>query len=76
MIQKQRGAGRDPFGAQDEALATTKPLSVQGPDVHESMRLAGVKDVATPKERNLRRICCCGNPGCGIGPMTTIEEVR
>lgn len=41
---KQRGSGSTPFGLQSDEQVKVKPLSLQLPDVHESMRLAGVKD--------------------------------
>lgn len=71
--QKQAG-GSDPF-AQTQEDVRTKPLSIAAPDVHESMRLAGAKGLSLgPKEKNKRLLCCCGVSGCGIGPMTQIEE--
>ncbi len=70
---KQRDSGSTPSGLQDQDQEMPKPLSIQLPDVHESMRLAGVRDV-TPKSKRQRVICCCGSRGCGIGPMTRVEE--
>lgn len=72
---KQKQIGAEPFGAQDQELVKTKPLSVQGPDVHESLKLAGVKDLALDsKNRRRRLLCCCGVSGCQIGPMTQVQE--
>ena len=73
---KQRNAGSTPNEQSSDQLEI-KPLSIQLPDVHESMKLAGVRDVtpapARPGKR-VRLICCCGARGCGIGPMTGQEE--
>lgn len=78
-MQSQKRAGEDnPFGSgQDEVKV--KPSALQVPDVHEAMRLAGVKDVAlSPKERQSDRrqrvICFCGDRSCGIGPFTQVVE--
>ena len=80
---KQREAGSTPSGLQSEDQVTVKPLSLQLPDVHESMRLAGVEDVRLdqspapgPRSKERRVLCCCRQPGCGIGPMTYVEEQR
>jgi hypothetical protein len=43
--QKQKGAGGDPFGSQDEEQLKIKPLELKVPDVHEVMKMAGAKDV-------------------------------
>jgi len=84
MWQKQRAPGAISFDSQDQEVAMPKPLSFSVPDVHESMRLAGVKDLelevaeaatkegSAPKRRRL--LCCCGQRECGLGPMTQIEE--
>lgn len=69
---------------QDEDQLRIKPAPVAF-DPHESMRLAGAKDVgdeqleeegrdAAQREKRVRRLCCCGVPGCGIGPFTRTEE--
>ncbi len=77
---KQRMAGDDaPDGVQASELDMPKPSSLQVPDVHEAMRLAGVKDLVLPNDRRgaekrQRVLCFCGVPGCGIGPMTRVEE--
>lgn len=82
-MQKQKGAGDDPWGsAQDGEQVKIKVPDFKLPDVHESMRLAGAKDlVLSPTDsqgraqRRQRLLCCCGMRGCGIGPMTqTYEE--
>jgi hypothetical protein len=43
--QKQKGAGGDPFGSQEEEQLKVKPLELKVPDVHEVMKMAGAKDV-------------------------------
>jgi hypothetical protein len=72
---KQKQFGSDPFGTQTEDVLRTKPLSVEVPDIHETMRLAGVLDLNLGSaERRKRLLCCCGSPGCSIGPMSQVEE--
>ncbi len=75
-MQRQKQFGTDPFGMPDGEGLQIKPLSVTVPDVHDSMRLAGAKDlVLDPATKRSRLLCCCGQSGCGIGPMTQVEEV-
>lgn len=79
--QKQAGTG-DPFGSEQEAeQLSVKPLSVQIPDAHETMKLAGVKDVKLSSDQSRQAggkelivICFCGKRQCGIGPMTLVVE--
>jgi hypothetical protein len=77
--QKKAGEG-DSFSLVLEDIKL-KPATFQGPDVHEAMRLAGVKDLkldpSKPRgkpEKRVTLLCCCGVSGCGIGPMTKTEE--
>lgn len=84
-MQNQRRVGWGEVGtSQDEARSEIKPLSLEVPDVHEAMRLAGAKDIQLSQQGSqgnrrdqsrMRLLCCCGDRGCGIGPMTQIEEV-
>lgn len=70
-------------GSQQQQDFKIKPLSIQTPDVHEALRLAGVRDLLEDEQSaeankldNRRRsiLCCCGVRGCSIGPMTQYEE--
>lgn len=75
-MQRLKQPGSDPCGMPDDDGLKIKPLSLQLPDVHESMRLAGKTDLALdPRQPRSRLLCCCGRPGCSIGPMTQIEEM-
>lgn len=77
MFKQKQIGDQDPFGNQDQSFQAPKPLSIQVPDVHESMRLAGALDLKLdPKEKRQRLLCCCGERGCGIGPMTQAEDER
>lgn len=70
------------IGGRDEQSVKVKPLLSEAPDVHETMKLIGEKDLVLteeqlrgPREKRRRLLCCCGRSGCGIGPMTRTEEV-
>lgn len=74
MQRSKQRDGSDPFAMPDEPLKL-KPVLRDLPDVHESMRLAGIQDLRNdPRQRGRRLLCCCGERGCGIGPMTEMTE--
>lgn len=66
----------DPFATKEDQDTKVKPLSVKGPDIHESLKLAGIKSLKDPKNKKTKLLCCCGVPGCTIGPMTKTQEVQ
>lgn len=71
-MQKQKRADEaDPFNNSEQEQIKFKPAELKVPDIHETMKLAGVKDIA-PKQKQggHKQICCCGSPSCSIGPFT------
>lgn len=77
--QKKAGEGGDPFNQAEQDQITIKPASLKVPDVHETMKLAGVRDMKlkiTKKGKAKVMICCCGVDSCRIGPFTVPKDVE
>lgn len=78
-MQLQREATRKPGagGSPPPPAANQAALSKahQGMNVMKEIEdvLAGTKKALEQKQKEARSklICCCGDPSCGIGPMTT-----
>ena len=70
---KQKAGENDPFGSsQEQKLLKTKPLEAPF-DPHKTAKLLGQESVTA--NRGERVLCCCGAPGCSIGPMTRVETL-